>query len=144
MAQGGTVIQATSCAPNPCAPTPPAQGDVVCCVPDHGGDGPAECEDRTAAACTAAGGTVSDATSCNPDPCNAGAPPVTNIACCVPDNSGAECEDRTPDACAAEGGTPAASGTCVPDPCGAAASQDDGSHGGGGSGGDPGRSGHDG
>ncbi len=156
MAQGGTVVQATSCASNPCAPAPPAQGNVVCCVPDHGGDGPAECEDRTAAACTAAGGTVSDATSCNPDPCNATPPPVGDIACCVPDDSGAECEDRTADACAAEGGTPAASGTCVPDSCAAVAgpvpyygaSGDDGGHhggnDGGGSGGGPGRSGHDG
>jgi hypothetical protein len=159
MAQGGTVVQATSCAPNPCAPTPPAGGEVVCCVPDQGGDGPAECEDRTAAACTAAGGTVSDATSCAPDPCNAVPPPITEIACCVPDDSGPDCEDRTPDACAAEGGTPAATGTCVPDPCAAVASQvpyygaggddggrhaaDDGGHGGG-SGGGPGRSGHDG
>ena len=148
MAQGGTIIQATSCASNPCAPTPPAQGNVVCCLPDGGGDGPAECEDRTADACTAAGGTVSTATSCTPDPCNAVPPPAGDIACCVPDDSGARCEDRTPDACAAAGGTPAATATCTPDACGTAAPAasyyggggDDGGHGSGGSG----HGGHDG
>ena len=150
MAQGGTVVQATSCVPNPCAVTPPAEGDVVCCLPDNGGDGLAECEDRTAAACTAAGGTVSDATSCTPDPCNAVPPPPGEIACCVPHNSGAECEDRTLDQCTAEGGTPAATGTCVPDPCATApaaatyyGSGDDGGHRGGSSGG-RGRGGSDG
>src|SRR5262245_21356603 len=139
MAEGGTVVQATSCAPNPCAPAPPAENDVVCCLPDNGGDGPAECEDRTAAECMAAGGTVSDATSCMPDPCNAAPPPPEKIACCVPDHSGAECEDRTPDECSAEGGTPAATATCVPDPCSTAAAAapyyggggDDGGHHGG-------------
>jgi hypothetical protein len=143
MAQGGTVVQATSCESNPCAPAPPPQGDVVCCLPDNGGDGPAECEDRTAADCTAAGGTVSDATSCTPDPCNAVPPPVQEIACCVPDDSGAECEDRTPDQCTAQGGTPASTGTCVPDPCGVASpvasyygvAGDDGGHHGGDDGG---------
>ena len=136
LAHGGTVVQATSCVPNPCAATPPPDDHIVCCVPDNGGDGPAECKDRTAAECMAAGGTVSDATSCTPDPCNA-VPPPRDIACCVPDDSGAECQDRTLAECAAQGGTPAPTGTCMPDPCGTApayyAGGDDGGSGNGGS-----------
>jgi hypothetical protein len=68
-AGGGIVVNATSCDPNPCAAIPPADPDVVCCLPDNGGDGVPECEDRTAEECAAAGGTVSTATSCTPDPC---------------------------------------------------------------------------
>lgn len=126
LAGGGVVIDAASCTPDPCAPVPPADPDVVCCLPDNGGDGANECEDLTAAACTAAGGTVSSATSCVPDPCNAAPPPVDEIACCVPTGlEGPECETVTAEACTAAGGTPAETGTCDPDPCG-------GSHGGGG------------
>jgi len=69
LAGGGVVVSATSCDPNPCAAIPPADPDVVCCLPDNGGDGAPECEDRTADDCVAAGGTVSAATSCTPDPC---------------------------------------------------------------------------
>jgi hypothetical protein len=71
---GGSVVNATSCTPNPCAPTPPTGGEIICCLPDNGGDGAMECEDLSADACTAAGGTVSTATSCTPDPCAAGTP----------------------------------------------------------------------
>ena len=74
LAGGGVVVNATSCDPNPCAAIPPADPDVVCCLPDNGGDGTPECEDLTADACVAAGGTVSDATSCTPDPCGGTTP----------------------------------------------------------------------
>jgi hypothetical protein len=67
-AKGGVVVQATSCEPNPCQPTPPPQL-VICCVPD---EGESECEHVTADHCTAAGGTVSSATSCEHDPCGGG------------------------------------------------------------------------
>ena len=63
--KGGTVVSATSCDPNPCATTPPAQ-TIICCVPD-GGD--TECEELTSAACTARGGQPNAATSCDSDPC---------------------------------------------------------------------------
>jgi hypothetical protein len=66
------VVNATSCLPNPCAAVPPVADEVVCCLPDRGGDGLDECEDLTADVCVAAGGTVSTATSCTPDPCGVG------------------------------------------------------------------------
>jgi len=72
LAGGGVVVNATSCLPNPCAAVPPVADEVVCCLPDRGGDGLDECEDLTADVCVAAGGTVSTATSCTPDPCGAG------------------------------------------------------------------------
>jgi hypothetical protein len=67
-AQGGMVVQATSCEPNPCQPTPPPNL-VICCVSDGG---ESECEHITADECTTAGGTVNSATSCDPDPCGGG------------------------------------------------------------------------
>lgn len=125
LAAGGTVVEATSCTPNPCAATPPVENEIVCCLPDSGGDGENECEDLTPDACVAAGGVVSDATSCVPDPCNATSPPADEIACCVPSaTDGAECEMLTADDCSARSGAPSSTGTCDPDPCG-------GSHGGG-------------
>jgi hypothetical protein len=127
LAEGGMVVDATSCTPDPCAATPPAGGEIVCCLPDSGGDGENECEDLTADACTTAGGMVSDATSCSPDPCNVTPPAAEEIACCVPGSTeGAECEMLTTDDCTAQGGSPASAATCDPDPCG-------GSHDGGGS-----------
>jgi hypothetical protein len=61
----GTVVDATSCDPNPCAAVPPVQL-VTCCVPD---DEEVECEFRTPERCAEKGGTVSTATSCDPNPC---------------------------------------------------------------------------
>jgi hypothetical protein len=61
----GTVVEATSCEPNPCAPVPPANL-VVCCVPE---DDETECEIRTPERCASHGGTVSTATSCAEHPC---------------------------------------------------------------------------
>jgi hypothetical protein len=78
-AQGGTMVQATSCDQNPCQPSPPPNL-VTCCVP-QGDQGeqqgqpqtePGECEHITADECAAAGGTVSSATSCDVDPCGGG------------------------------------------------------------------------
>ncbi|MGH7895162.1 MAG: hypothetical protein ACREQL_10870 [Candidatus Binatia bacterium] len=130
LAEGGTVVEAISCTANPCAATPPAAQDIVCCLPDSGGDGANECEDRTADECAAAGGTVSSATSCVPDPCNTTPPPADEIACCVPAGvEGPECETLSPDACTAQGGTPASTGTCLPDPCGGSHSGGSGSSG---------------
>jgi hypothetical protein len=72
-AQGGIVVEATSCDPNPCAPvTPPANEDIQCCLPNNGG---AECEDRTPAECAVEGGVNAGAGTCTPDPCQAIPPP---------------------------------------------------------------------
>ena len=92
-----------------------SDGDIICCIPDDSGP---ECEDRTAAECTAAGGTATTATSCLPNPCAGTPPPTTNdIVCCIPDDSGPECEDRTADECALEGGVAVAATSCTPNPC---------------------------
>ena len=92
-------------------------GAIVCCIPDDSG---AECEDRTADECAAAGGTVAaGATSCLPNPC-ADATPVedeNDVVCCIPDDSGPECEDRTQAECLAAGGTVVAGTSCDPNPC---------------------------
>ncbi len=119
--EGGTVVEATSCTPNPCAATPPADPDIQCCLPDGGGDGPGECEDRTAEECAAQGGIDMGPGTCTPNPCADIPPPNPDIQCCLPDNGGdgaAECEDRTAEECAAQGGIDMGPGTCTPNPCG--------------------------
>jgi hypothetical protein len=63
----GTLVDATSCEPNPCAPVPPV-ALVTCCVPEDDDEG-MECEFRTADHCAAKGGTVNPAPSCDPNPC---------------------------------------------------------------------------
>src|SRR5262245_3575774 len=90
-------------------------GDVICCIPDNDG---VECEDRTLDECNVAGGTVSTATSCLPNPCAGVPPPVeADVVCCIPDDTGPECEDRTADECAAQGGIVVEATSCVPNPC---------------------------
>jgi hypothetical protein len=97
------------------AARPSDDGDVVCCIPDDRGP---ECEDRTPAECEAAGGTVSTATSCLPDPCaDVPPPPGGDVVCCIADDSGPECEDRTPAECSAAGGVVVEAATCDPNPC---------------------------
>ena len=90
--------------------------DIICCIPDDSGP---DCEDRTAAECTAQGGTVTTATSCLPNPCAGTPPPVEGgeIVCCIPDDLGPECEDRTADDCALQGGIAVAATSCTPNPC---------------------------
>ncbi|HEV7731196.1 MAG TPA: hypothetical protein VGR62_03495 [Candidatus Binatia bacterium] len=91
-------------------------GDVRCCLPDDSGT---ECEDRTAAECTAQGGVNLGGGSCLPNPC-AGAvvsPGGTDVRCCTPDDSGPHCEDRTVNECAAEGGINVGTGVCLPTDC---------------------------
>ena len=74
--EGGIVVEATSCDPNPCQPvTPPANEDIQCCLPDNGG---AECEDRTPAECAVEGGANAGAGTCTPDPCQSIPPPSAN------------------------------------------------------------------
>ena len=95
----------------------PDDGDIICCIPDDDGEGSVECEDRTPAECSAAGGTATTATSCLPDPCGAVPPAGRDIVCCIPDDSGPECEDRTQAECTAAGGTVVEAASCDPNPC---------------------------
>jgi len=64
-AAGGTVVTATSCHPNPCAPVPPAD-KIACCVTEHEGD--TDCKQMTSERCTSLGGSAAGA-FCDPDPC---------------------------------------------------------------------------
>ncbi len=90
--------------------------DVRCCLPDDSGT---ECEDRTAAECTAQGGVSLGGGSCLPNPCAGAvvAPGGADVRCCTPDDSGPHCEDRTASECAAEGGINVGSGVCLPTDC---------------------------
>jgi hypothetical protein len=130
-AAGGTATQAATCIPDPCAPvTPPVT--TVCCTNETDDDeSESECEDDSATECTAAGGIVVEAASCEPNPCAPTTPPAGDaVACCVPEDEGeSECEVRTTEACAAMGGTAMGVTSCDPDPCpvGSGSGDDDGS-----------------
>ena len=91
-------------------------GKIACCTPDDDGT---QCEDRAADECLAAGGTVSAANSCLPDPCDGhGRPPKKHdVVCCLPDDSGPECEDRDASACAVQGGIVVSAESCATNPC---------------------------
>jgi hypothetical protein len=70
-AAGGMVVEAVSCDPNPCTPTP--AGDVTaCCVPDDDTSGETDCEVLSAEACMARGGTAVAGGTCAADPCGSG------------------------------------------------------------------------
>jgi hypothetical protein len=97
--------------------------EIACCIPDDDGS---ECEDRTAAECEAAGGTITESSSCLPNPCpGAPGPDDADVVCCIPDDSGPECEDRTVADCAAQGGTVVDATSCAPDPCAGTPPADD-------------------
>jgi hypothetical protein len=99
-----------------------SDGDVICCTADDSGP---HCEDRTPEACVAEGGTLSAATSCLPNPCDAVTPPgEDDIVCCTPDDSGPNCEDRTPAECALTGGVAVTATSCLDNPCAAIAPSD--------------------
>ena len=90
--------------------------EVTCCIPHEGGG--AECEDRSAADCATANGTVVAAGSCLPDPCGATPPVGVSTVCCVPDDSGPECDDISQSACAMRGGVMIEATSCaLPNPC---------------------------
>jgi len=115
-AQGGTVVAAPSCLPDPCGAAPPVGTAAVCCVPDDAGP---QCEDRPQAECATAGGTMVEATSCAPNPCVAtAAPPETHIQCCVAAYYVWACEDHTVEECQTLGGIDKGPGACAPNPCG--------------------------
>ena len=142
-AQGGTPMTSTSCLPNPCATTPPPPSTVCCIAHSATGafvddDAEVECEDD-ATECAAHGGTVVQATSCDPNPCQP-APPPDLVICCVPDDGESECERVTADHCTTAGGTTSTATSCDADPCGTGNGGGDG--GGGSGGGDDGGSGN--
>ena len=70
-AAGGMVVQATSCDPNPCAPTPPTT-ETACCVPNHDASSEIECEVTTPEACAALQGAAVAGGTCSTDPCGTG------------------------------------------------------------------------
>ena len=119
--RGTTLVVRNSVGQDVLAASLPAGGNsiddskIVCCVPDDSG---AECEDRTPEVCVAEGGTVSDAASCLPNPCDTTTLPVDDdVICCLPDDTATECEDRTVAECSIQGGIVVAATTCVENPC---------------------------
>ena len=92
----GTLLQATSCDPNPCAPVPPV-ALVTCCVPED--DDKVECEFRTADRCASKGGTVSTAASCDPNPCDGSSSSMSNDDNQGDDNDQGENEQGDGDHC---------------------------------------------
>jgi hypothetical protein len=118
MAKGGTPTTATGCIPDPCGSNPPPTGTVCCIATNSAGasvddDPEVECEEDVAA-CT---GTVVQATSCDPNPCQP-TPPPQIVICCVSDGSESECEEVTPDQCMGPNDTVSTATSCDPDPCG--------------------------
>ena len=131
---GGTT--AASCFPNPCATTPPNGEELVCCTnATHDDESETECEDvHTQAECADAGGTIVQAASCDPNPCQVTAS-ANAAACCKSESGGegeVECEVVSAEACGAAGGTAPGAATCNPDPCGGGSTGGDGDGGGGG------------
>jgi hypothetical protein len=118
---GTTQTGVTSCIPDPCGGTPPTE--VVCCFPgsstgafvDDGQE--AECDETDMQECAMAGGTVVQATSCEPNPC-APVPPSNVTVCCIPGTDETECQIIPPDLCTTANGTPSTAASCDNDPCG--------------------------
>ncbi len=119
-AAGGTVKPASAgvCGPTTCADVLPPNPDVRCCLPSTGG-GETECEPRTEAACSAAGGVNEGAGVCALDTCVGVLPPTASVQCCLPKSNGRlGCKDRTAERCTVEGGTSVGVGVCpASDPC---------------------------
>ena len=121
-ANGGTTqTGVTSCIPNPCGGTPPSE--VVCCFPGSStgafvdDEQEAECDETDMQECAMAGGTVVQATSCEPNPC-APVPPSQVTVCCIPGHDETECQIIPPDLCTAAQGTASTATSCDNDPCG--------------------------
>src|SRR5262249_24549697 len=99
--------------PNPCVPAHPS---TVCCIPgsatgafvgdddDERSPGGGQCVSHTSPeACSAAGGAVVSASSCNPNPCGPTTPPA--VACCLGGNDEPDCKMLPSDVCTNAGGT---------------------------------------
>ncbi|HXJ37521.1 MAG TPA: hypothetical protein VMS22_26130 [Candidatus Eisenbacteria bacterium] len=117
-AAGGMVVDAPTCDPNPCTPVPPPL--VACCVSTsmrhHDSEPETKCVLATEQQCIDHDGTVTDATSCEPDPCNE-APPPPPVVCCVPKEVGSQCAVISEELCSAKHGTVKTATSCEPDPC---------------------------
>ena len=139
MSQAGVA----SCIPNPCGGTPPSE--VVCCFPGSStgafidDEQEAECDEVSMQECAMAGGTVVQATSCEPNPC-APVPPSQVTVCCIPGRDQTACEILTPDLCATSNGTPSTAPSCDDDPCGQNSTGPDGGGGSSSGSGDDGNS----
>lgn len=126
---GTTVTGVDTCIPNPCGVTPPSE--VVCCFPGSStgafvdDEQEAECDETSMQECAMAGGTVVQATSCEPNPC-AAVPPAQVTVCCIPGQDETQCEILTPDLCTTAKGTPSTAPSCDDDPCGQNSSGPDG------------------
>jgi hypothetical protein len=115
-AEGGESLGVGSCLPNPCAPPPPGDDVIRCCLHDADDDDQAECESRTPDQCSLQHGLNLGPGACDPNPCEPHPEPDT-IRCCEPDDEGIECEHRTPGACAEHGGVDKGPGMCEPHLC---------------------------
>jgi hypothetical protein len=85
-----------------------------------------ECEEETAAECTAHGGKPTSAGGCLPDPCKNNPPPPKTVCCLTTSAGGAfvdddpenVCDDDDSSAkCAAKGGVVVKAPSCEPNPC---------------------------
>jgi hypothetical protein len=133
--EGGTVgmaagTTAASCLPDPCATTPPPSAIVCCTNPTEDDESEAECEVvATEAECAQNNGSVVQAASCDPNPCQV-TPPLDKAACCIPQmdsgESETDCEVISSAACTAAGGTAPGAATCDMDPCGGNSTGDNG------------------
>ncbi|MFN8543738.1 MAG: hypothetical protein U0807_05985 [Candidatus Binatia bacterium] len=89
---------------------------VRCCLAGHEEDGP-ECEDMTADACAAHGGTNLGAGSCLPNPCGDSTGGAL-IQCCKNDDDEQECDLTTEVSCSQHHGVDIGAGSCAPEACG--------------------------
>jgi len=132
--EGGTVAAADSCIPDPCGDV----AEVICCLPhaspdgaflrdddgrdddgssDDDGECNVGCKGTTATECAEAGGTVVEADSCHPNPCEP-VPPADVVACCLADEGkGSICQEVNAESCEALGGRITEFERCEGDPC---------------------------
>ena len=107
-----------SCLPDPCSSVSPVPDGTACCIPDsddEDGEG-AECDDLTPDDCSAEGGTMISATSCDPNPCEPTPPADPRVVCCTGDGN-LTCGHSTASACTAAQGVDLGAGSCDPNPC---------------------------
>ena len=89
-----------------------------CCLPNDDGEPSGACEERSTDECDAAGGTVADARSCLPNPCD-GSRAEGTFVCCLPCGDPPPCDVRTEEDCLADQGMLVDAQSCDPNPCAA-------------------------
>src|SRR2546428_7275829 len=117
--------------PSPCETGQPAAQTIRCCIPEDD-EGEVECEQQTAAKCSAKDRVNIGPGSCEGDPC---APTSAMTRCCIREDEGDDergddeqgdeqgtsqtvCKQRRPEKCAPKGGTDIGPGSCDGNPCG--------------------------